>query len=81
LTNLRPHRVVRLSLLEYDEKFIPIPLFATSIGLLTGFTYIFPFLGFLTLPAAIFVIFSILTEDITFVNSKEAKSKLSDEEE
>lgn len=72
---------MRLTLLEYDEKFVPIPLFAMSVGLMTGFTYIFPILGFLTLPVAVFLIFSILTEDISFVNAEEVKSKSSGEEE
>jgi uncharacterized membrane protein len=67
--------------LEYDEKFVPIPLFAMSVGLMTGFTYIFPILGFLTLPVAVFLISSILTEDISFVNAEEVKSKSSGEEE
>ncbi len=68
MTLVSPRRLVKLSLLEYEDKHVPIPLFAVSIGLMTGFTFIFPLLGIITLPSAIFVIFSILNEDITFVD-------------
>ena len=49
---------------------IPIPLFAMAIGLLTGFTFIFPILGLITLPTALMVIYSILTGDISFIDEK-----------
>jgi uncharacterized membrane protein len=68
MTLVRPRRLVKLSLLEYEDKHVPIPLFGVSVGLMTGFTLIFPILGILTLPTAVFIIFSILTEDITFVD-------------
>ncbi len=68
MTLVRPRRLVKLSLLEYEDKHVPVPLFGASIGLMTGFTFIFPLLGIITLPIAIFTIFSILNEDITFVN-------------
>ena len=50
---------------------IPIPLFAMAIGLLTGFTFIFPILGLITLPTALMVIYSILTGDISFIDEKQ----------
>ena len=68
MTLVSPRRLVKLSLLEYEDKHVQIHLFAVSIGLMTGFTFIFPLLGIITLPSAIFVIFSILNEDITFVD-------------
>jgi uncharacterized membrane protein len=54
--------------LEYEDRSIPIPLFAVSIGLMTGFTFIFPILGLITLPTALMVIYSILTGDISFID-------------
>ncbi len=41
-----------------------------AIGLLTGFTFIFPILGLITLPTALMVIYSILTGDISFIDEK-----------
>lgn len=58
---------MKLSLLEYEDRVVPIPLFAVSVGLMTGFTFIFPILGLITLPTAILVVYSILTGDISFV--------------
>ena len=75
MTSPPPRKLVRLSVLEYDERLIPIPLFATSVGLMTGFTYIFPLLAIASLPAAIFIIASILTGDITFVDEKQVETK------
>ena len=43
-------------------------MFAASIGLMTGFTFIFPYLGIVTLPTAIFTVYSILIGGITFVD-------------
>ena len=55
-------------MLEYEDRIIPIPLFAVAIGLMTGFTFIFPILGLITLPTALMVIYSILTGDISFID-------------
>jgi hypothetical protein len=57
-----------MSLLEYDDKFVPIPLFAASLVMITGFTFIFPWMGLLTVPIASAIIFSIVVGDITFVD-------------
>lgn len=35
---------------------------------MTGFTFIFPFLGIITLPTAILTVYSVLIGDITFVD-------------
>ena len=75
--------MVKLSVLEYEDRLIPVPLFGASIGLMTGFTYIFPLLGIITLPTAILTVYSILTGDITFVDDNttiEHPSKLLEEE-
>ena len=80
MTLVSPRRLVKLSLLEYEDKHVPIPLFAVSIGLMTGFTFIFPLLGIITLPSAIFVIFSILNEDITFVDENSDWDPILEEE-
>jgi hypothetical protein len=81
MTVPRQPKVVQISVLEYEDRQIPIPLFATSLGLMTGFTFIFPLFGFLTLPAALFVVFSILTGDITFVDDQPHPTPAVDEEE
>jgi hypothetical protein len=75
--------LVKLSVLEYEDRLIPVPLFGASIGLMTGFTYIFPLLGIITLPTAILTVYSILTGDITFVDDNttiERPSELLEEE-
>ena len=60
--------MVRLSILEYEDRDIPMPLFFSSIGLMTGFTVIFPLLGIVTLPAAVLIVVSIINGDISFVD-------------
>ena len=65
-----PRRLVKLSLLEYEDRLVPTPLFFASVGLMTGFTAIFPILGILTLPTAIFVVVSIVNGDISFVDEE-----------
>ena len=60
--------MVRLSILEYEDRVIPMPLFFSSIGLMTGFTVIFPLLGIVTLPAAVLTVVSIINGDISFVD-------------
>lgn len=61
-------KIVKMSILEYDDKIVPIPLFAASLGMITGFTFIFPWMGLVTVPIASFIIFSIVVGDITFVD-------------
>ena len=46
------------------------PLFFSSIGLMTGFTVIFPLLGIITLPAAVLVVVSIINGDISFIDEE-----------
>ena len=62
--------MVRLSILEYEDRDIPMPLFFSSIGLMTGFTVIFPLLGIITLPAAVLIVVSIINGDISFVDEE-----------
>ena len=57
-----------MSILEYEDRDIPMPLFFSSIGLMTGFTVIFPLLGIVTLPAAVLIVVSIINGDISFVD-------------
>mgnify|MGYP005698230459 FL=1 len=81
MTRPSPRRIVKLSLLEYEDKYIPIPLFSVCIGMGVGFTGIFPVLGFITFPAAIFVGYSILTEQISFVEEDKYKAGKEPKEE
>ena len=37
---------------------------------MTGFTFIFPLLGIITLPAAVLTVVSIINGDITFVDEE-----------
>ncbi|MBT7988115.1 MAG: hypothetical protein HN689_07730 [Euryarchaeota archaeon] len=43
------------------------PLVYIPIGLMVGFTSIFPILAFVTLPIAAFIVFSIFSGDISLV--------------
>ena len=70
-----------MSILEYDDKFVPIPLFAASLGMMTGFTFIFPWMGLLTVPIASAIIFSIVVGDITFVDIPSSPERNTFEEE
>tara|TARA_Y100001978_G_C23577055_1_gene377043 strand:- start:97 stop:345 length:249 start_codon:yes stop_codon:yes gene_type:complete len=76
-----PRRIVKMSLLEYEDRYIPIPLFSVCIGMGVGFTAIYPVLGFITLPAAIFVAYSILTEEISFVEEDKIRAGTETNEE
>ena len=66
----QPRRLVKLSILEYEDRTIPLPLFFSSIGLMTGFTIIFPLLGVITLPAAVMIVVSIVNGDISFIDEE-----------
>ena len=66
----QPRRIVKLSILEYEDRTIPLPLFFSSIGLMTGFTVIFPLLGVITLPAAVMIVVSIVNGDISFIDEE-----------
>jgi len=81
MTPLRPRKLVQLSLLEYEDRLIPVPLFGVCVGLVTGFTYIFPLLGVLTLPVSGFIVYSILNGDINFVEEKYGEDESISEEE
>ena len=70
---------MKLSILEYEDRTVPLPLFFSSLGLMTGFTLVFPLLGILTLPTAIFVVVSIINGDIDFVD-EEVKPIIREEE-
>ena len=58
-------------MLEYEERKVPLVLFYLPCMLMIGFTAILPILAILTLPIAVFVIFSIFTGDISIVNEDE----------
>jgi len=81
MTAQKKRRLVKLSLLEYDDKLVPVPLFNLSIGILIGFTGIFQFLVYLTMPIGIFVVYSIINGDITLVDEKDDGNKSYQEEE
>lgn len=81
MTAQKKRRLVKLSLLEYDDKLVPIPLFNLSIGIMVGFTAIFPFLVYLTMPIGVFVVYSIINGDITLVDEKSDTQKSYQEEE
>ena len=70
---------MKLSILEYEDRTVPLPLFFSSLGLMTGFTFVFPHLGIFTLPTAIFVIVSIINGDIDFID-EEVKPVIREEE-
>ncbi len=69
MTKTFSRKKVKLSVLEYDDKYISLPLFTSSLGLITGFTFIFPFLALVSLPFSIFIIYSIFTGDIDLIDA------------
>ena len=68
-----------MSILEYEDRVLPLPLFFSSVGLMTGFTVIFPLLGVVTLPVAVLLVVSIVNGDISFID-EESKSVIREEE-
>ena len=60
---------VKLSLLEYEDKHVTLPLFTSSLALITGFTFIFPIIAVVSLPFSVFVVYSIFTGDIDLIDS------------
>ena len=60
-------KFVKISLLDYEEKLVPVPLFVMSVGLMTGFTFMFPILGLITAPTVLVLIASILSGDVSIV--------------
>jgi len=81
MTRQRPTKVVKLSVLDYEEKFVPISLFSVAIGVIVIFTFIFPILGILTIPIMIAFIGGIVTEGISFVDEPIEKMSIGLEEE
>ena len=68
-----------MSILEYEDRVLALPLFFSSVGLMTGFTVIFPLLGVVTLPVAVLLVVSIVNGDISFID-EELKSAIREEE-
>ena len=81
MTRHKPTKVVKLSVLEFEDKFIPISLFSVAIGVIVIFTFTFPILGILTIPIMIAFIGGILTEGISFVEEPNAQKIAASEEE
>lgn len=61
-------RYVHLSISDYPDKFIPIPLFGVAVGLVTFSTITFPWLGLVSVPASVLVIIGIFTGDVNLVD-------------
>ena len=76
----KPTKVVKVSALDFEDKYIPISLFSVGIGIMVIFTFIFPILGILTIPIMIAFIGGILTDGISYSEHPNEK-KLSSEEE
>lgn len=77
----KPTKVVKVSVLDLDDKYIPISLFSVGIGMMVIFTFIFPMLGLLTVPLMIAFIGGILTEGITYTEHPNGKKIFPVEEE
>jgi uncharacterized membrane protein YqjE len=75
---------VKLSLLEYEDKHITLPLFTSSLALMTGFTFIFPMIAVVSLPFSVLIVYSIFTGDIDLIDSHSnfdsAKNDFTEEE-
>jgi Kef-type K+ transport system membrane component KefB len=68
-----------MSILEYEDRVLPLPLFFSSVGLMTGFTVIFPLLGIVTLPVAVMIVVSIVNGDISFIDEELTTSIIEEE--
>jgi len=61
-------RFVQISISDYPDKLIPIPLFGVAVGLMTFSTITLPWLGILTVPASLLIVVGILTGDVNLVD-------------
>jgi Kef-type K+ transport system membrane component KefB len=68
-----------MSILEYEDRVLPLPLFFSSVGLMTGFTVVFPLLGIVTLPVAVMIVVSIVNGDISFIDEELTTSIIEEE--
>ena len=68
-----------MSILEYEDRVLPLPLFFSSVGLMTGFTVVFPLLGIVTLPVAVMIVVSIVNGDISFSDEELTTSIIEEE--
>jgi hypothetical protein len=62
-------RYVQLSISDYPDKLIPIPLFGIAVGLVTFSTITFPWLALLTVPASLLIVMGIFTGDVNLVDA------------
>jgi Kef-type K+ transport system membrane component KefB len=68
-----------MSILEYEDRVLPLPLFFSSVGLMTGFTVVFPLLVIVTLPVAVMIVVSIVNGDISFIDEELTTSIIEEE--
>jgi len=68
MTAERKRQLVKISVLEYDDKYVAVPLIGMCFGLAVGFTAIFNPLGYILFPISVFVIYSIISGDISLVD-------------
>jgi Kef-type K+ transport system membrane component KefB len=68
-----------MSILEYEDRVLPLPLFFSSVGLMTCFTVVFPLLGIVTLPVAVMIVVSIVNGDISFIDEELTTSIIEEE--
>ncbi|MBT60949.1 MAG: hypothetical protein CMA63_05290 [Euryarchaeota archaeon] len=84
MTHQISKKIVKLSILEYDDVLVPLPLLVISLGLMTSFTYLFQILAIVSLPLSLLFVYSIFTGDVTMIESNPSSRKnppLFDEEE
>jgi hypothetical protein len=60
---------VRITLLDYGDRYIPLPLFLLASSLTVTFTYIFPLIGLITGPMAVILVAAILSGDVDLVET------------
>ena len=61
------NKFVTIAVSDYPQKDIPLPLFAVCVGLISTLTSVYPWLGILTIPAAILLVLGVFTGDVSYV--------------
>lgn len=67
LLNFR-NKFITISISDYPQRRIPLPLFVISVGITMSLTSAYPWLGILTIPAALALVFGVFTGDVNYID-------------
>ena len=62
------NKFVTISISDYPERRIPLPLFVITVGVVSSLTSAYPLLGILTIPAAFLLVFGVFTGDVNYID-------------